>query len=273
MTPFDLESRNDSCSSVPSSPTLATPFASSSPPGRTFIHSSRRMSGQTGVSDYSDQYDDISTTWGRSSRRYGGYNKDNYAAMPATPRSYTSDGPSWTSELDASKGDRRVSERRYVVPDSDDEEAENGCHSRFALSSERGRWKSSPIPIKTHSRILSLPSTSPATRPLEKSRKRKVSRQILGKPDFIVDAAPERKIPAPFAFSPIGPSRSRRELSPLPPSSPPMSPVSIAQWMPEDDSNEEDMLIDDDDEIPQFHGTQSVKSQVRSMVAHFTSYN
>jgi hypothetical protein len=58
------------------------------------------------------------------------------------------------------------------------------------------------------------------------------------------------------------PSRHQTS-SPLPPSSPPVSPISIAHSIPGSDyTTEEDMLVDSDDEFQHQSATESAASQV-----------
>ncbi|KZP34208.1 hypothetical protein FIBSPDRAFT_1035296 [Athelia psychrophila] len=276
LTPYDLDSRNDSSSSVPSSPMLVTPFASSSPPGQTYFPRSRRMSSQTAASDYSEPYEDISPAWGLHSHpNMGRPIKALYATMPPRHHAYSSEGPSWASEID----DERVGgSQEYTAPDSTDDEddAENTCHSRFALSSERGRWKSSPIPIKTYSRALPMTSSSAIIPSPKRGTKRNCVRKVIDKSDSRKTVEkptfPVAEANAPSTSAPRTPTRAARMSSPLPPSSPPMSPESVAQAMPEDEidyTTEEDMLIDDD-ELPHLPSSQISKTKISSLLNPLT---
>ncbi|KAF7979841.1 hypothetical protein HWV62_40583 [Athelia sp. TMB] len=222
--------------SAPSSPMLVTPFTSSSPPGRTYFQHARRLSSQTAASDYSDLPEDISLAWGAAGH-----------PIKALPHAWGAHGPAWAAELDEPTGTKSG----YALADSSDEEEDEdgGVHSRFALSSERGRWKSSPLPMKTYSRAPPRASTSAAPPP-DTTERRNIRK--LGVYSDLLRAS-----------SPVAPARALRLSSPLPPSSPPMSPVSVAHALPEDDyTTEEDMLVDDDAEPPQ----QSSKTKISSLL-------
>ena len=251
MPPYDLDARNDSSSSVPSSPMLVTPFTSSSPPGRTYFQHARRLSSQTAASDYSEPAEDISPAWGASARPYTGHPiKALRIAPPPARHTWGAHGPAWASEMDEEPTGAKWADSS----DDEDEDAENGVHSRFALSSERGRWKSSPLPMKTYSRAPPRASTSAVSQP-DTADKRSFRKLGVHSDPPVMD---------PRASSPIAPAaRAMRLSSPLPPSSPPMSPVSVAHALPEDDyTTEEDMLVDDDDELPQLPSSQSSKTKV-----------
>ncbi|KAF7977725.1 hypothetical protein HWV62_2788 [Athelia sp. TMB] len=247
MRPYDLDARNDSSPSAPSSPMLVTPFTSSSPPGRTYFQHARRLSSQTAASDYSDPPEDISPAWGAAARPYAGHP---IKALPPARATWGAHGPAWAAEMDTEPAGTA-----WADSSDEEEDEDGGVHSRFALSSERGRWKSSPLPMKTYSRAPPRASTSAAPPPAA-AEKRNIRK--LGVHSDL-----------PRASSPVAPAaRTMRLSSPLPPSSPPMSPVSVAHALPEDDyTTEEDMLVDDDAEPPQ----QSSKTKVSAPICFVPS--
>ena len=125
----------------------------------------------------------------------------------------------------------------------------------FAISSERGRWKSSPIPIKTYSRSFACASSSTSRpNPSEKTSDPR-AQHVHSSPTEWRRPSTASSI-SDFPHSPVSlalPSRSEEPLlrraasSSLPPSSPPMSPISIAPWIDMDDELEVDMLDSDND--------------------------
>lgn len=278
----DYVPRNYSSSPLSSSPLPHTPFASSSPPGYPRVQGSPDILGNKSAHGYPDEYDDISASWGPSHLRYLAPMKSLYSSngmsthtSRTTPRtsyydaSYTSAGPNYFP--------------RPVSPiETDEEEFPDVRQTCFAISSERGRWKSSPIPIKTHS-CPSAWTSSPTSRPStsEKGSKAKANLtplKVTGKTSDPRRSSPtEWRRPSTasstsdFPHSPVSstlPPRSEEppfhrasSSSSLPPSSPPMSPISIAPLTDMDDELEVDML-DSDDDLP--------KIDVRSIIDFFT---
>src|ERR1700685_3829208 len=82
MPPFDSYNRIDSSSPASSSPLPPTPCPSSSPPGYPRIQCSPGYSGIGDISDYNDDYDDISAVWPRGHRGHGSLMRGIYASIP-----------------------------------------------------------------------------------------------------------------------------------------------------------------------------------------------
>lgn len=101
MSAMGSYSRNDSSSPISSSPLPPTPFASSSPPGYSRVHGSPGIAGVKGLREYSDDLDEISTSWGRGYENYGGSMKSLYASMPGGSVAYRDDKPSHNSRYGA----------------------------------------------------------------------------------------------------------------------------------------------------------------------------
>ena len=260
---FDLYNRNDSSSPMSSSTLPLTPFPSSSPPGHPHIQSSPSYAVRRDIADYVEDSDDISTVWGRA---HGGPMDGIFGPIPAAfpPHSYGE--PSWPSKSDASMlRDHAILDRRHLSPDDTDEEdqyevlEEVQRQTCFATSSERGRWQSSPIPIKTYSRI----STSTSVRPIEdKTKKPSLTRlNTTGKsnsraptdwkqPSTASSISDPQASPTALTLPSMSEEPPSRRHTPLPPSSPPASPMSIAASMPDIDYiTEEDMLQSSEDEL------------------------
>ncbi|KIM78857.1 hypothetical protein PILCRDRAFT_10796 [Piloderma croceum F 1598] len=265
--------RNDSSSPASSSPLPPTPFASSSPPAYPHIHASPAYLSRRGPSDYSDDYEDISALWplARGARLNSLY-ASKHAAFP----SHSDDEPHWTSKSDASG--LHVLENKHLSPDDTDEEDEYEAfgdikrQTCFATSSERGRWKSSPIPIKTYSHPYA--STSLLTpRSIEETMSGLAPLNITGKSNSHTHSQWRRPSTASSiseqSMSPTAstlPSWFQEPSSPLPPSSPPTSPMSATFSMPEsDDTTEEDMLVDSGDEHQSEHVSDTTNSQSLSL--------
>lgn len=265
--------RNYSSSPLSSSPLPHTPFASSSPPGYPRVQRSPDIVGNKSVHGYPEDYDDISASWGTDHQRYIAPMKSLYSSSGMSV--HTSRTSQRTFNYDASYASEGPSHLpRPVSPiETDEEEFPDIRQTCFAISSERGRWKSSPIPIKTHSRPSAWTSSSTSRSNInEKASKAKSNLtplKLLGKSS---DARAPHDHSSPtewrrpstsssisdFPHSPVSstlPSRSeepslyRAASSSLPPSSPPISPISIAPLIDIDDELEVDML-DSDDELP-----------------------
>jgi hypothetical protein len=254
MPPFDPYNRTDSSSPVCSSPLPPTPVASSSPPGYPRIQSSPGYLLRGDISQLNDDYDDISTVWGRAYQGRGGPLKRTYAPIPAPFPLRSDSEPSWTSKSDVSGFDQHT-----ILDDTDEEdEYETFGDARrqtcFATSSERGRWKSSPIPIKTHSRSVESASSRPNEKVVnvntaDASNSRAHTEWRRHSTASPIPDTPESPIVPTLLSRSEEPLSRHQTSSPLPPSSPPASPMSIALSMPEsDDTIEEDMLVDSDDE-------------------------
>lgn len=142
--------RNYSSSPLSSSPLPHTPFASSSPPGYPRVQRSPDIVGNKSVHGYPEDYDDISASWGTDHQRYIAPMKSLYSSSGMSV--HTSRTSQRTFNYDASYASEGPSHLpRPVSPiETDEEEFPDIRQTCFAISSERGRWKSSPIPIKTH---------------------------------------------------------------------------------------------------------------------------
>lgn len=243
-------SRNHSSSSPSSSPLPPTPFASSSPPGYPHVHRSPAYLHRTIPNDYGDDYDDISALWPLAR---GGRFNSLYASKHAAFPSHSDDEPHWTSKSDASNLHERVGiDNNHDDTDDEDEcEAFEKRQTCFATSSERGRWKSSPIPIKTYSHPYASSSLS-TSRSIDQTIPGLAPLNITGKSNSHTQWRRPSTASSISEHSPTAatlPSFSQEPSSPLPPSSPPMSPMSATFSMPEsDDTTEEDMLVDSDNE-------------------------
>lgn len=124
----------------------------------------------------------------------------------------------------------------------------------FATSSERGRWQSSPVMPRT---CNAKSFTSSPIRPLRghstpvKSVTRDVKSPLLEFRDFVrrqsTSGVMEDPSSSPFlAASDSNDIEDYRSLSPLPPSSPPTSPLSLAPSQPDDCALiDDDMVLDD----------------------------
>ena len=257
MPPFNLYNRRNSSSPV-SSPLLLTPFASSSPPGQPRVQKSSRYPMVGDANDDIEDHDDISAVWGREYHGRGGPIRGIYTTLPAAFPFHSHDQPSRTSKSDAFQVKEHVFlDSHHLSPDDTDEEDEfeefGDLHRQtyFATSSERGRWKSSPIPMKTYSRPFASTSSrqtenmtklnktaNPNTRGRKDQRRPSTASSISDIPNSPITQTLPSMSEEPFS--------RQQTSSPLPPSSPPTSPISIALSMPE--SDEEDMLVDSDDE-------------------------
>ena len=242
-----------------SSPMPQTPLTY---PVYTCVQASPDIGRNKTVHRYPEDYDDISARSGTSHQRYIAPIKSLYSSSGMSVHT------SFTSHYDASytSEDPNYLSRSVSLIESD---VRQTC---FAISSERGRWKSSPIPIKTYSRPSARVSSSSTSRPnpCEKTSKAmsnisplKLTGKTSGPRAQHVHSSPtEWRRPSTassisnFPRSPVSlglPSKSEEPLlhraasSSLPSSSPPMSPISIAPWMDMDDELEIDMLDSDDD--------------------------
>jgi hypothetical protein len=297
MPVLDSDYPNDPSSPIPSSSLPPTPFSSSSPPAYPRVHRSSGIAVKNGLGEYIDDQDHISTVWSRGYPRRSGFLKGIYTSIPATLSSYSDDEPPLASDIDASVfSDDLKHGNRGLSPDGtdgddEDEEFEDVRQTCFAVSSERGRWKSSPIPMKTHSRSYGSTSMS-ASRPIRQPIFDKAAsikpnltpfNLISGKSiSRLPMSAVEWRRPStgssvsdllhsPIARTSISkseePPERLRTSSPLPPSSPPMSPVSgIHSTFETDYTTEEDMLVDSDDEPAPQHAADSAPSEASSRI-------
>ncbi|KAG1812214.1 uncharacterized protein BJ212DRAFT_478854 [Suillus subaureus] len=125
----------------------------------------------------------------------------------------------------------------------------------FATSSERGRWLSSPVIPRTYN---AKSFTSSPIRPHRghstpvKSNTRDVKSPLLEFRDFVrrqsTSGVKDDPSSSPFlAASDSNDIEDYRSLSPLPPSSPPTSPMSLAPSQPDDCALIDDDIVLDDD--------------------------
>ncbi|KAG2154459.1 uncharacterized protein EDB93DRAFT_1132425 [Suillus bovinus] len=253
----DLDSPSPVTSPLPSSSPLSTPIYSSPPNHIATRYSYSRSQFQHSYEESHSEFDDAPGSptpfyhRGRTSK-YVAHQQvsDKYGSCPESEDEMVDSEPCHSDDLLSWLGPQCPA--RDVRKDIGYEPESMDIHLRrtyFATSSERGRWQSSPVIPQTYN---AKPFISSPIRPHRghstpvKSITRDVKSPLLEFRDFVrrqstsgVKVDPSS---SPFlAASDSNDIEDYRSLSPLPPSSPPTSPMSLAPSQPDDCA-----LIDDD---------------------------
>jgi hypothetical protein len=245
---------------------VTSPLPSSSPPSTPINHIATRyshsrskfqISHKESHSDFDDAPGSPTLFYrrGRTSKYISHQPVSEYGSYPDSEDEITVDSEPYRSDDSLA----------WLCPPSPARDVQEvGCDSEstdihlrrtyFATSSERGRWESSPVMPRTYN---AKPFTSSPIRPHRghstpvKSVTRDVKSPLLEFRDFVrrqsTSGVKEDPSSSPFlAASDSNDIEDYRSLSPLPPSSPPTSPLSLAPSQPDDCALiDDDMVLDD----------------------------
>ncbi|KAG2122837.1 hypothetical protein BD769DRAFT_1653347 [Suillus cothurnatus] len=259
---YDLESPSPVTSPLPSSSPLSTPICSSPPNHIVTRYTHSRSQFQNSCEESHLEFDDApgspTPLYHRSrTSKYLTHQhvSDKYGSYPDSEDEADSE-PYRSDDLRAWLGPPYLA--RDVQDDVGCDPESVDIHLRrtyFATSSERGRWQSSPVMPRTYN---AKSFTASPIRPHRghstpvKSNTRDAKSPLLEFRDFVrrqsTSGVKDDPSSSPFlAASDSNDIEDYRSLSPLPPSSPPTSPMSLAPSQPDDCALiDDDMVLNDD---------------------------